>query len=159
AAVRPVRLGSAWPVRGRPARQAAQHQDHASAISLRRDHGDRGHPAETGHPGGQPRPRPPPTRCGPRRAAVPGETRPRPGPPRGAAPASGPPLPAAAGAALRFQGSHALDWAKPEDDASPGQELAAAPPGATAPGATATAWPEAVAPAMQDPADTADLSA
>src|SRR5215475_2272420 len=73
--------------------------------------------------------------------------------------ASDPSLPAAAGAALRFQGSQALDWAKPEDDASPGQELAAAPPGATAPGATATAWPEAVAPAMQDPADTADLSA
>ena len=73
--------------------------------------------------------------------------------------ASDPSLPAAAGAALRFQGSHALDWAKPEDDASPGQELAAAPPGATAPGATATAWPEAVAPTMQDPADTADLSA
>src|SRR5499427_7241069 len=73
--------------------------------------------------------------------------------------ASDPSLPAAAGAALRFQGSQALDWAKPEDDASPGQELAAAPPGATAPGATATAWPEAVAPTMQDPADTADLSA
>src|SRR5262249_60540228 len=55
--------------------------------------------------------------------------------------ASDPSLPAAAGAALRFQGSQALDWAQPEDDASPGHEPAAPPPGPPAPGPPATARP------------------
>ena len=62
AAVRPVQLRSAWPVRRRPARQAPQHQDHAPAFSLRRDHGDRAHPAEPRRPRGQPRQGPVPRR-------------------------------------------------------------------------------------------------
>jgi signal transduction histidine kinase len=52
----------------------------------------------------------------------------------------------------RFKGRHAgLDWAKPAGDAGP--EPAAPVPAATA------ALPEAVVPAMRDPADTADLTA
>jgi signal transduction histidine kinase len=61
---------------------------------------------------------------------------------------------AATAGALRFQGRHALDWAKPEGEAGTGHE-----PAATAPAAAATAWPEAAVPAPRDPAGTADLSA
>jgi signal transduction histidine kinase len=61
---------------------------------------------------------------------------------------------AATAGALRFQGRHALDWAKPEGETGTGEESAA-----TAPAAPATAWPEATVPALRDPADTADLGA
>jgi signal transduction histidine kinase len=68
--------------------------------------------------------------------------------------AKDPSAPAGAGAALRFKGRHALDWAKPEGEPGTGPE-----PAATVPAATATVWPEATTPALRDPAETADLSA
>ncbi|MBO0819105.1 MAG: sensor histidine kinase, partial [Actinobacteria bacterium] len=97
--------------------------------------------------------------------------------------------PGVTGGALRFEGRHVLDWAKPEGETGAGQQPAAPEPADTAPAApilaapvpaslepadpapaapvptdpvppvTATAWPEATVPAARDPADTADLNA
>src|SRR5215475_9708444 len=62
--------------------------------------------------------------------------------------------PAVTAGVLRFQGRHTLDWTKPEGETGTGQDSAA-----TVPAATSTGWPEAAVPALQDPGETADLSA